>query len=148
MNEHEYSPQILLLYHIVIPAQYRQEVFIPEVAASLIDICGEIGQKHEIRFFEIGLDEAHVHMLVQGLPTMPVTRIITLIQRLTERELFTRHPTIKKDILWGGPLWSRGSYAHSVGLPASNDTIQRYIQEQGLPDAYEKGYEGSIELEV
>lgn len=85
-------------------------------------------------------------MLVQARPTMPLTRIVTIIKSLAEREIFRRHPKIKKDILWGGALWTSGYYAHTVGLPEIRDTIMEYMQDQGHPDGYKKVYEGQIEL--
>ena len=83
-----------------------------------------------------------MHMFVQGIPTMAVTRLVTIIKSLTAREIFRRHPKIKKDILWGGNLWTSGYYANTVGLYASKDTIRKYIQNQGNSDEYEKIYEG------
>lgn len=53
--------------------KYRRQILTPEVELSFKDICLEIEQKHEIRFLEIGVADEHVHMLVQGIPTMPVT---------------------------------------------------------------------------
>ncbi|MBK5246337.1 MAG: transposase, partial [Peptostreptococcaceae bacterium] len=53
-----------------------------------------------------------------------------------------------KDVLWGGPLWTSGYYANTVGLYASKDTIKKYIQNQGNPNEYEKIYEGQIELDL
>lgn len=148
MDEHVYTShnKTLLLYHLVIQANRATMVFIPEVEESLKEICVEIEYKREIRFVEIGLEEDHVHMLVQALPTIPLTRIVTIIKSLTERDIFRRHPNIKKDILWGGALWTSTYYAHTVGLPESRDTIKEYMQDQGHPDDYKKVYDGQIEL--
>ena len=150
MNEHVYKShnKTLLLYHMVFPAKYRREVFTPEVEETLKEVCIGIEKRYEIRFVEIGLEENHVHMLVQGIPTMPVTRLVTIIKSLTAREIFRRHPKIRKDVLWGGNLWTSGYYANTVGLYASKDTIKKYIQNQGNPNEYEKIYEGQIELDL
>lgn len=80
--------------------KYRRQILTPEVELSFKDICLEIEQKHEIRFLEIGVADEHVHMLVQGIPTMPVTRMVAIIKSLTEREICTRHPSLKKNLLW------------------------------------------------
>ena len=133
---------------MVFPAKYRREVFTPEVEETLKEVCIGIEKRYEIRFVEIGLEENHVHMLVQGIPTMPVTRLVTIIRSLTAREIFRRHPKIKKDVLWGGNLWTSGYYANTVGLYASKETIKKNIQNQGNPNEYEKIYEGQIELDL
>ena len=53
-----------------------------------------------MNFVEIGLDEDHVHFLIQGIPTMPVIRMVTIINSLTAKEVFKVHPEVR-EILWG-----------------------------------------------
>ena len=93
------------MYHMLFPAKYRRKIFSDEVEVSLRKVCQGIGLRHEIRFIEIGLDEDHVHFMVQGIPTMPVSRIVTIIKSLTAREIFKLHKEVKKE-LWGGALWT------------------------------------------
>jgi len=56
-----------------------------------------------------------------------VTRIVTIIKRITAREIFAKHKKVKK-ILWGGDLWTSGFYANTVGQFANKDVIKKYIQ--------------------
>ena len=37
---------------------------------TLKDVCMGIGERHEIHFIEIGVDEDHVHFLAQSVPMM------------------------------------------------------------------------------
>lgn len=91
---------------------------------------------------EIGMED-HVHFLVQSVPTQAVSKIV-----MTVKEIFKSFPHIKREILWGGALWTSGFYANTVGLYASRDTITRYIQNQGKDKAeYKKIYEGQLELD-
>jgi len=82
VDEHIYKShnKTLLLYHLVFPAKYKRKVFTREVEESLKEICIGIEERYEIRFIEIGLEEDHVHLLVQGVPTMAVYRLVTLIR--------------------------------------------------------------------
>ena len=53
-----------------------------------------------------------------------------------------------RDILWSKILWTNGFYANTVGLYASNDTIVRYIRNQGkIEKYYKKIYESQLELD-
>ena len=138
----------LLLYHLVFPAKYRRKVFTEEVEETLRLICLEIEKCYEVRFVEIGKEEDHVHMLVQSVPTLSVAKIVTIIKSITAREIFKAHPKLKREILWGGALWTAGYYANTVGMYASKETIRRYIQNQGKAEgAYKKIYENQPELE-
>ena len=108
----------LLLYHLVFPAKYRKKVFDEIIDITLKEICEEISSRYEINFIEIGNDEDHVHFLVQSVPTISLTKIVTIIKSITAREIFKKHPEIKKE-LWGGSLWTSGFYGNTVGQYAN-----------------------------
>ena len=138
----------LLLYHLVFPAKYRKKIFDKEVEKTLKEICLEISDRYEIHFVEIGTDIDHVHFLVQSVPTLSVTRIVTIIKSITAREIFRKHKEIKK-ILWGGNLWTSGYYANTVGQYGSKDMIKQYIQNQGKKEKeYTKLYQGQLSLDL
>jgi putative transposase len=149
MDEHIYKShkKTLLMYHLVFPAKYRRRIFTGEVEESLKEVCLGISERYEIKFIEIGMEEDHVHYLVQGIPTMPVSRIVTIIKSITAREIFKRHPKIRREQLWGGALWTAGFYANTVGLYAGKETIRRYIENQGKQKEYKEIYSGQIDLE-
>lgn len=81
--------------------KYRREVLTKEIGESLKIICIGISERYEIQFVEIGYESDHVHFLVQSVPSISVSKLVTLIKSLSARELFKIHPEIKK-ILWGG----------------------------------------------
>ena len=136
MNDHVYKHlnKTLLLYHLVFPAKYRREVFTESVSQTLKEVCIGISMRYELHFVEIGMEENHVHFLVQSVPTMSVTKIVTIIKSITAREIFTKHKEVKK-FLWGGNLWTSGFYANTVSEYANAEGIQQYIANQG---AYKK----------
>ena len=145
MSEHIYKQhnKTLLLYHIAFPAKYRRSVFSIAVEETLQKVCQGISERYEIRFLEIGTDEDHVHFLVQSVPNLSITRIVTLIKSITARHIFKRHPEVKKE-LWGGNLWTSGYYANTVGSHGVEDVIQQYVQEQG--QKYKKIFSQQLSL--
>ncbi len=120
----------LLLYHLVFPAKYRRKVFTDKVDEELKATCLGISERYEIHFVEIGVEDNHVHFLVQSVPTLTVTRIVTIIKSITGREIFRMYPEVKKE-LWGGSLWTSGYYANTVGQFASEEVIRVYVANQG-----------------
>ena len=105
MSEHIYRQhnKTLLLYHLVFPAKYRRKVFSERVEDTLKQVCIDISERYEIKLIEIGCDEDHIHFLVQSVPKLSVTPILTIIKSITAREIYKAHPKVKK-ILWGGNL--------------------------------------------
>ena len=131
-DEHIYKRhnKTLLLYHIVFPIKYRKKVITDAIGISLKNICMEISEQYEISFIEIGYECEHVHFLLQSIPTYSVSELVIKLKSLTARELFIRHPDIKKQ-LWGGSFWTSGYYANTVGLYGSQEVIQTYVSNQG-----------------
>ena len=127
----------VLIYHVVCPAKYRRVVFDTEVDRVLKEICLEIAQRYEIVFLEIGTDKNHVHFLVQSVPSYSPTKIVKLVKSLTARELFTRVPSVKKQ-LWGGEFWSKGYFISTVGRHGSEEVIRRYVKNQGTEKDYKQ----------
>lgn len=136
MSEHIHKRhnKSLLLYHIVCPAKYRRKVFTEAVSQSLKEVCIGIGERYEIHFVEIGVDEDHVHFLIQSVPVMRPKDIVQIIKSITGREIFLRHPEVKK-ILWGGKFWTSGYYVNTVGRYGNEEAIANYVKNQG------KGYQ-------
>ena len=132
MNEHIYKHhnKTLLLYHLVFPAKYRIEIFNDSVSETLKEVCLGISGRYEIHFVEIGMEENHVHFLVQSVPTLSVTQIVKIMKSITAKQIFQLHPEVKR-FLWGGNLWTSGFYANTVSEYANAEGIQQYIANQG-----------------
>ena len=125
----------VLLYHFVCPSKYRRVVFSDAVDNSLKELCLEISYRYEIEFIEIGTDKDHVHFLIQSVPTNSPTKIIQLVKSITAKELFKKHPEVKKQ-LWGGEFWGKGFYVNTVGKQGDENTIKAYVQSQGCESEY------------
>ncbi len=120
----------ILLYHLVFPAKYRRAVFDDRVDKEIKNICLDIESRYQIKFLEIGTDKDHVHFLIQSVPTYSVTKLVTMIKSLTAREVFSRCPSVKKQ-LWGGELWTDGYFASTVGKHGDEQMIANYVKNQG-----------------
>ena len=132
---------------MVFPAKYRKKIFDDTVDQTLKEVCLEISERYEIHFVEIGNDVDHVHFLIQSVPTLSVTRIVTIIKSITAREIFAKHKEVKK-VLWGGNLWTSGYYVNTVGQYGNEEVIQKYIQNQGKDVEYTKLHEDQLKLEL
>ena len=133
----------LLLYHLVVPAKYREEVFTEGVEQTLKEVCGDIGRRYEIHYVEIGADENHVHFLIQSVPMMMPSRLVQITKSITAKEIFKRHKEVKK-VLWGGHFWTSGFYMNTVGRYGNEKVIQAYVENQGKK--YKRIHRDQLEL--
>jgi REP element-mobilizing transposase RayT len=120
----------VLMYHIVCPTKYRRGVFAATVDAKVKEICVEIQKRYEIEFLEIGIDENHVHFLVQSVPIYSPKQLVQIIKSITAREIFKSCPEVKQ-YLWGGKFWSDGYFVSTVGAHGTEKMIKNYVQQQG-----------------
>ena len=116
-----------------------------KVDQVLKEVCLDIADRYQIEFLEIGTDKAHVHFLVQSVPTYSPTKIITTIKSLTAREVFARVPLVKKQ-LWGGEFWTDGYYVGTIGQHATEEVIKEYVKQQGQEDEYEQLHVQQLKL--
>ena len=125
----------VLLYHFVCPAKYRRVIFSKIVDNTLKDTCLEISKRYQIYFLEIGTDDNHVHFLVQSVPMYSPKKIVTIIKSITAREVFRLNPEVKQK-LWGGEFWTDGYFVNTVSKFGDENTISKYVREQGIEKQY------------
>src|ERR1039458_4162540 len=97
----------LLIFHLVCPVKYRRNVFTSENTTTFKSICLELSSRYNFKFLEIGIDEDHVHFLIQTVPNILISSMVQSIKNNTGREMFKRHPEVKI-FLWGGEFWTDG----------------------------------------
>lgn len=137
----------VLLYHFVCPAKYRKVVFSKDVDNEIKNVCLEIGKRYEMVFIEIGTDKNHVHFLIQSVPTQSPSRIIQIVKSITAKEVFKKMPEVKK-MLWGGEFWSKGYFTNTVGHKGNEETVRKYVREQGVENEYECLHKDAIQLSL
>jgi len=142
---HKRHNKSLLLYHLVCPIKYRRSVLTEEVNSSLVLICSEIEIRYDIYFIEIGLDENHVHFLVQSVPMYSPKQIAQTVKSILAREVFRLHPEVKEQ-LWGGQFWSDGYYVNTVGQYANEEVIKNYLKNQGKQKEYKQIHSNQLRL--
>jgi len=125
----------VLLYHYVCPAKYRRVVISDAVDKTLKETCLEISKRYQIHFLEIGTDDNHVHFLVQSVPTYSATKIVTVIKSIIAREVFQQNPEVKQK-LWGGEFWTDGYFVNTVSKFGDENTISKYVRDQGIEEEY------------
>ena len=145
MTEHilKSHNKTLFLYHLVCPVKYRRKAISQELSDTLKSICLEIGECYEIHFVEIDTDEDHVHFLIQSVPILSPTTIVTTTKSITAKQLFQKHPEVKA-LLWGGKFWTSGFYMNTVGQYGNEQVIRNYVKQQGK--TYEQLYRSQLKL--
>lgn len=125
----------LIQYHTIFVCKYRRKVFQNKlVLDKLKEIILQISYKYDfvIEVQEIDPNKPdHYHCLVSSLPTIAPTQIVQVLKQQSTFELWKLYPFYLRKFYWERKeLWTSGYFVSSIGN-ASNDTVQRYIEEQG-----------------
>jgi putative transposase len=118
-------------YHMMFCVKYRKDLFLEDKYLHYLKIqFEELGKRYYFVFETIGVDEDHVHLLVQAAPKYAPSRVMQIIKSITAKQFFKAYPEIKKE-LWGGEFWNDAGYIGTVGEGVNADIIRDYIKKQG-----------------
>ena len=120
-------------YHIVFPVKYRKALLDIRVEKKVLEIAGEISERYEIEFEQIGCDGNHIHVLCSFHPKYSVGEVVRKFKSITAREIFRTYPELRKD-LWGGEFWTDGYYVATVGERGDWEVVKKYVKNQGKPE--------------
>ena len=104
----------ILNYHLVFVTQERIPVFDEVVAPALFACLTEVGQQHQFAIERVGLLADHMHMLIEGVPTMSPEDYAKVIMNETREWMEQKYfGVLKQTGAWD--LWQSSFYAGSVG---------------------------------
>ena len=118
-----------LMYHFVWIPKYRHKVFEEPYRSDLIGIIEKVGYDYDIEVVELEIPVDHIHMVIRSIPKIAPSDIMQIINSISAREFFRRHPQIKEQYFWGGKLWTQSYFVESIGN-ANEETIRKYVQDQ------------------
>jgi putative transposase len=123
-----------LKYHFVWCPKYRRVVLRGNVGRHVAKVVKEVAERYDFSVVRLAVMPDDVHLFVSAPPEIAPAEILRVVKSITAREVFKRFPGVKR-MLWGGNLWERGYFVMSSGTGTTNEMIQRYIKQQGSPQA-------------
>lgn len=118
-------------YHFVWIVKYRRELLREKKRTEeFLKILREIADRYGYVIDTVGTDGDHVHVFCGAAPKESPARVANVLKSITARELLRRIPGIRKE-LWGAEFWGDGYYVGTVGDGVTEESIKRYIENQG-----------------
>jgi putative transposase len=115
--------------HLVFVTKYRRGVLsdraMEVLRESFEQVCDDFGAV----LVESDGEDDHVHLLVEYLPTVQLTKLVNSLKGVSSRMLRKKRFPEVEDKLWGGHLWSPSYFAASCG-GAPIDIVRKYIEDQ------------------
>ena len=128
----------LLMYHFVFVSKYGRLVITEEVDSLLKETCLEISKRYDLRFLVLGTEGDHVHLLIQSVPAYSITKIVKTVKSITAREIFTKVPSVKKKLWWGGFFYfsrhKKTKKFEPIQIPAFAGMTKEFVRVKFLRD--------------
>ena len=115
-----------LKYHVVWCPKYRRSVLVQPVDTRLKALLRKKAKELDLTIHEMEVMPDHVHLFVEGGPTICVAEIVNGLKGFTSHALREEFPFLKSRL---PTLWSRSYYAGSVGS-VSEAVVRKYIEAQ------------------
>jgi putative transposase len=90
-----------------------------------------IAEKSDFKIETMEVDKDHLHMLIESTPSISVTSIVRRLKQETTVSIWKTHSNFLKSQFWKEKtFWTDGYFASTIGA-VSEETIRRYIENQG-----------------
>jgi putative transposase len=76
---------------------------------------------------EMGIQEDHVHIVIQTKPTDSMAEVVQILKGGTSRVIRKEFPELQ-EFLWGDSFWADGYFAETVGN-VDEEVVRRYIRQ-------------------
>ncbi|GAA8874893.1 IS200/IS605 family transposase [Helicobacter pylori] len=118
--------------HLVFVTKYRRKAFNKEVIDFLGSVFAKVCKDFESELIEFDGESDHVHLLINYLPKVSVSKLVNSLKGVSSRLVRKHHFKSVEASLWGKHLCSPSYFAGSCG-GAPLELIKQYIQEQETP---------------
>ena len=117
--------------------KYRKSLLVdPEVEQRVYESFKETEVVHSkrtgMKILEIGIDQDHVHLVVQWGPGVPLSKIIQLLKGRSAKDVFESFPELRQELYNKGHFWSPAYHFLTTG-PSDLRHHLLYVRNQGKP---------------
>mgnify|MGYP000680037686 CR=1 FL=1 len=135
-------PFTKLTYHAVFVIKYRRKVMSEPIIEHMRQYAAHlIGQCYQGRLIELNGEPDHIHILFELPATAaPSVARVQFIKTQLSKEIRANFWDEIKDKLWNNIFWSDSYFITTTG-GATIETIENYIQDQGIEKPKRKIYQ-------
>ncbi|GAA8026023.1 IS200/IS605 family transposase [Helicobacter pylori] len=120
--------------HLILVCKYRKKLLQGDLNHFIKSVIDEIATQSDfIIIIAMESDIDHLHLMVQYIPRMSISSIISRIKQITTYRVWRNKrfiPLLQKHFWREKTFWTDGFFACSIG-EANPETIKSYIENQG-----------------
>jgi len=117
---------------LVFVTKYRHKVFTDLHLKRMEEIMRAVCADFETELVEFNGENNHVHLLVNFLPKVALSKLVNSLKGVSSRRLRQEFPELVRHYYRANRLWSGSYFAGSVG-GAPLSVLRQYIEQQNRP---------------
>ena len=117
-----------LMIHLVWIPKYRKRILQGKLALRLKELLNLCAEANGWRIEELNIQKDHVHIIVQFVPSISISRMVQLFKGKSSRVLRSEFPELE-EFYWGDSFWADGYFAETVGV-CNLEKIKAYVKNQ------------------
>ncbi|MFA8030252.1 IS200/IS605 family transposase [Helicobacter pylori] len=119
--------------HLILVCKYRKKLLQGDLNNFIKSVIDEIATQSHFIIIAMESDIDHLHLMIQYIPRMSISSIISRIKQITTYRVWRNKrfiPLLQKHFWKEKTFWTDGFFACSIG-EANPETIRSYIENQG-----------------
>ena len=117
-----------LMIHLVWIPKYRKRILKGLLAGRIHELLLLCAATNGWEVLELNVQEDHIHIVVQFVPTISVSKMVQLFKGKTSRIIRSEFPELE-EVYWGDSFWADGYFAETAGT-CNIQTILDYVKNQ------------------
>ena len=117
-----------LMIHLVWIPKYRKRILKGTLAKRINELLLLCAAANGWEVLELNVQEDHVHIVVQFVPTISVSDMVQLFKGKSSRIIRKEFPELE-EVYWGDSFWCDGYFAETVGH-CNVEKILAYVKNQ------------------
>ena len=119
-------------YHIIFVCKYRKQLLARQEIGEFMKLeMNRISKNSDFKIEAIEIDKDHIHLLIDSIPNISATQIVRKLKQESTVSIWKQFPQLLKNHFWKErTFWTDGYFVSTTGQ-ASEETVRRYIENQG-----------------
>lgn len=131
-HKHGFRSVYTLTVHIVFVTKYRRRVISVAILERLKEIFQETCDKWECHLVEFNGEADHVHLLINFLPQVQLSKLIANLKTVSSR-LLRKEFSAELERVYSKPVFWSGSYFVASCGGVTIEALRKYVERQASP---------------
>ena len=119
-----------LRYHVIFSTKYRRKC-LDEIRDEVIEAFKYAESISNFKILVMELDKDHIHLLMKWKPSLSIDQVVRRLKQITTNQLWKTCPSHLSKFFWNKKIiWTGGYFCSTIGS-VSEETLKRYIENQG-----------------